>query len=141
MTDRRSDFARISSRFATVGIATSLLYVLSGYALVAFAGLAPLLATSLAFLMVIIVNYVSHYHWTFESTIGHRIAITRFVVASAGGFILNLLFVDILTGRLRLPSLAAQVVVIVVVTAWNFCLNFLWVFASRRSAGSRDTAH
>jgi putative flippase GtrA len=140
VTRGRSGIASIASRFAAVGVATSLLYLLAGYALVEFAGIAPLWATSLAFVLVITVNYVSHYHWTFGSTVGHRVAIARFVVASAGGLILNMLLVDILTSKLGFASSASQLAVIVVVTAWNFCLNFLWVFASRRTSGARDTA-
>jgi putative flippase GtrA len=135
----RADLAGTLGRFAVVGGATSVLYLVVGHVLSAFAGLSVLTATSLAFILVVAVNYVFHYQWTFEATVRHRVAMARFIVASAGGFALNMLLVGLLVGTHAVPLPISQTVVIVVVTGWNFLLNFLWVFTSR-SAVDRSQA-
>jgi putative flippase GtrA len=118
-------------RFAVVGLATTVVYLLAGYALVELMGIGWLLGTSLAFALVILLNYFLHYSWTFGSVVRHRVAFTRFVVSSAVGFALNFVLIDFLIGVLSAPTLAAQLAVVCVVTAWNFALNYLWVFSSR----------
>ena len=48
-----------------------------------------LLATSIAFVFVTIENYLLHYKWTFRSSNAHTIAVPRFMLMIAGGFIIN----------------------------------------------------
>ena len=88
-----------------------------------------MLATSIAFVLVTVQNYVLHYLWTFDSDRPHIAALPRFFVMNVVGFCLNW---GIMFAGVRLAEfhyLVVQGVAIAVVITWNVMLSHFWIFA------------
>ncbi|MGH8613615.1 MAG: GtrA family protein [Gammaproteobacteria bacterium] len=115
-------------RFGAVGVLGALAYVALTVCLVELGEIEPLLAACLAFLPVVLQNYVLHYGWTFKSRDGHGIALPKFALMSAFGFGLNAL---ILFAGVKLAALDYRFVqpfAIAIVVLWNYLASVLWVF-------------
>jgi putative flippase GtrA len=115
-------------RFALVGLAGTGMYYVVLWSLVELMGVPVLVASSLAFLVVALENYVFHYAWTFRATRPHRSALPRFLGMNVAGFGLNWGVMYAGVGGLGLNYLLVQAVAIALVVAWNFGLSLLWIF-------------
>lgn len=93
-----------------------------------------LIATSIAFLLVCVVNYALHYVWTFASTSAHTVAFPRFLFMNLIGFWINwgIMFAGV-EKKGALKYLLVQALAIVAVMAWNLTLSSYWVFRDSRS--------
>ena len=98
-------------------------------AMVELMGLPVLVATSIAFALVTIENYLLHRSWTFQSTAAHRSAFPRFVLMSVVGFFLNAGIMYYGVQALQYNYLLVQTLAIVVLVCWNFVLSSLWIFS------------
>lgn len=78
------------------------------------------------------VNYVLNYHITFASHRPHRAALPRFLVVATMGAALNGGGMWLLSRRLHLHYLLAQLVCTLVVLAVGFVVNRAWTFGSAR---------
>lgn len=87
------------------------------------------LANSAGFILAASSNYIWNRLWTFTS---QSEQITReyfsFILISVVGLGINNLVILLLNGRLKLNFYLAKLIAIVVVTAWNFSMNFLITF-------------
>lgn len=119
---------KTAPRFALVGIATAALF----YALVAagveLAGLAPPVASAIAYPLVLGFNYLLHFNWTFGVAAPQTVAIGRYLVMVALGFVLNGLIMHVGVTVLGVNYLLVQTLAMVVVISVNFVLSSLWVF-------------
>ncbi|MCJ8158757.1 GtrA family protein [Sphingomonas sp. LaA6.9] len=96
-----------------------------------FAGVAPLAANVIAYAVSVVIGYVLHSRWSFR---GHgsrdnlaRIT-SRFVMVSVVSFVLNSLFVWVLTGPLGGPTWWPVIPMVFVTPLVTFALNRAWVF-------------
>ena len=110
-------------RFGSVGGLGAIVYFLSLWLMVEKFHFSVMLATSLSFILVIIINYVLHYHWTFDSNRSHRSTFPRFVLISITGFSLNWGIMYIGTVGLDYNYLLIQTLSIVVVVTWNLVMS------------------
>jgi putative flippase GtrA len=87
-------------------------------------------ANSVGFILAASSNYVWNRIWTFASQSDQ---ITReylsFILIAAIGLILNNFVVFLLNGKLRLSFYLAKLLAIIIVTSWNFSMNFLITFS------------
>ena len=121
-------FARFT-RFALVGvIATGIQYLILSV-LVHWALSAPVLASSIGFVVSALANYLLNYHYTFRSSQRHGPALIKFIALAGIGLILNSVIMHSLTVA-GLYYLIAQVCATVCVLLWNFTGNTLWTFRS-----------
>lgn len=102
------------------------------YLVAAYAGVAPLLANFLSYLMAMASGYVLHSRVSFRGhgsrdNPGRRTF--RFVVVSLVSLALNSLFVWAMTGPLGLPLWTPVITMIFVVPLVTFALQRRWVFA------------
>ena len=115
-------------RFALVGIATAALF----YALVAtgveLAGLPAPVASSIAYPLVLGFNYLLHFNWSFGVTAPQSIAVGRYLVMVALGFVLNGLIMHAGVKMLSANYLLVQTLAMAAVISVNFVLSLLWVF-------------
>ena len=115
-------------RFAVVGLLTALVY----YGLLLFAveiaGLGPVVASGICYVLAVILNYMLHYHWTFTATAGHSVVVNRYVAMLCGGFVLNVLVMYSGVNVLGWNYLLVQTGAIGLIAVWNYCLSSLWVF-------------
>jgi putative flippase GtrA len=123
-------------RFGIVGVAATGLYLLCTHTIEKYARFSTPQAASLAFVPVVVFNYVLHYGWTFRSARAHTSALPRFVGTSIGGWVVNYLVVQSAMRWLLLPPTAALLIAITCVVAWNYLLSSLWVFTA-----SEQTRH
>lgn len=115
-------------RYAVVGISATGVYLLCVHLLREYGGLPMTAAASIAFVVVVMMNYVLHYYWTFESSRPHVSSIPRFIVTSTGGMIINLTVVSL--GAPLLPQAPTLVLLAGcgIVVAWNYLMSRFWVF-------------
>lgn len=91
-----------------------------------------LLATSIAFVLVTIENYLLHHSWTFGSTNTHVVAFPKFVFMNIVGFWIN--WGIMASGLHHLPFnyLVIQFFAIGAVVTWNFIVSSCWIFRETR---------
>jgi dolichol-phosphate mannosyltransferase len=82
-----------------------------------------------AFLVAVTSNFVWNRHWTFDARGGHagRQA-ARFLVVSLGGFLVNLVLLELLVVVAGVWEIYAQAIAVAAATPCNFLGNRLWTF-------------
>ena len=117
-------------RFLCVGGSATALQYLLLVALVGPLGLAPVVASSIAYATSTMYNYVASHAFTFRSSRAHHSALPRFVCMSALGLGLNAAVVWLSFDQLHLHYLVAQLLATVVTLGWNYLASLRWAFAS-----------
>ena len=118
------------ARFSTVGVATAALQATLLYLGVELASLDPTLTSSVAFVIVVIFNYLMHYTWTFTDPGPHARTLSRYLFMIACGFLINGGVMYAGVEWLGINYLLVQVVAFACVIAWNFLVALMWVFRS-----------
>lgn len=118
-------------RFCVVGIATALLQWCLLYVGVELAGTEPTITSSVAFVIVVIFNYLMHYSWTFDETAPHTQTLTRYLFMISCGFLINAAVMYLGVNYSGVNYMLVQVVAFLLVISWNFSVALLWVFRSQ----------
>jgi len=85
----------------------------------------------LAFIAAVLHNYVLNRIWTFKSQDSQISAqFFRFLVVSAGGFLLTQALMWLLVAQAAIWYLLAKALTSLIVLSWNFGLNKMWTFRS-----------
>jgi putative flippase GtrA len=124
-------------RFVLVGGTACALYFAISWLLVSAFGIGQVIATSIAFAIVIAWNYLLHYHWTFRSARAHSIAGLRFGVMSAVGFLLNWSAVSVGLKFLPKSPFLVKMAAVGLVVLFNLVMSSLWVFGDKRRVTDR----
>lgn len=108
-----------AARYIAVGALGTGLYYLGLVLLVEVLHVGVMTATGIAFILVVLVNYVLQRMWTFRSRVAHARAFIPFLVMSAAGFGINsgVMALGIAAG---VHYLLVQAVAIGVVVVWNY---------------------
>ena len=118
------------SRFVTVGLAATLVYVLVYVGSIELWATRPLAANALGFAVAVNLSFLGHRGWTFHvpqrQHPGRSLA--RFWTVALLGFALNSLFVQLVTGPLRLAYGWAIPLIAGVTPVVTFALSKRWVF-------------
>jgi putative flippase GtrA len=120
--------ARQFSAFFGVGLVAAVVHYGTLIGLVEGAGAGPVPATLAGYALGGVVSYLLNRRHVFASDRPHREATWRFAVVAGVGFVLTGLLMALLTGRLALPYLPAQVLTTGVVMLWSFAANRRWTF-------------
>jgi putative flippase GtrA len=88
-------------------------------------------ASSFGYVLSTVANYLLNYYFTFQSDHQHGVAATRFAIVAVAGFALNALLMELLTAKLRVPYVIAQILATVGTLAWNYWANSKWTFGRR----------
>lgn len=116
-------------RYAAVGSAGAASFFVVLLLLVEVAGAGVMLSTSVAFVLVVLQNYVLHRGWTFESEAPHGRALPQFFAMSGAGFAINWCVMYVGAEVLALDYRVVQAVAIAIVVTWNFLVSRLLIFA------------
>ena len=118
-------------RFCVVGIATALLQWSLLYVGVELAGTEPTITSSVAFVIVVIFNYLMHYSWTFDESAPHTQTLARYLFMISCGFLINATVMYAGVNYSGVNYMLVQVVAFLMVISWNFSVALLWVFRSQ----------
>jgi putative flippase GtrA len=125
---RFQPLSRDFSAFVVVGLLVTAVHYSVLVGLVETQGVAPVPATLAGYVMGGIVSYLLNRRFAFRSDRPHREAGWRFVVVAGVGFVLTGLLMSVLSGRIGLPYMAAQVLTTGAVLFWSFLAHRLWTF-------------
>jgi putative flippase GtrA len=115
-------------RFSVVGIITAAIYYGLLLAGVEYLQVSAVLVSAIAYLMVLCVNYLMHYRWTYATSSPHTIALKRYLFMTGCGFLINVSVMYFGVSVLHANYLLVQAIAMAVVIAWNFGMSSLWVF-------------
>lgn len=88
-------------------------------------------ANAAGFIVAATSNFMVNRIWTFQSTDPQLAAqYFHFIVISAIGLAINSLIIFAMHGRLKKNFYVSKLVAIIVVTLWNFGMNYLVTFGS-----------
>lgn len=127
-------FACQLMRFGLVGVIGAGVYFLATLLLVRYRGWSVVSGASVSFVLVISINYLLHYSWTFRSRRPHSSATVRFVVASVGGMVINSGFLFLGPRLVEWSPEALLLTGVCLVVLWNYLMARFWVFTDADSA-------
>jgi putative flippase GtrA len=115
-------------KFASVGVAGTLVQYTLLIVLVQGAELNATLASTIGFTFGAFTNYYLNYYYTFASDKNHTEAIAKFFTVALVGMFFNGLVMHFCTTALAMPYLIAQVTATCLVLLWTFSANRWWTF-------------
>lgn len=117
------------ARYAAVGLTAVAIHYAILVALVELADVRKIVASVIGFCAAIPFNYYFQHRWVFRSENDHRLALTRYVVVTSLGIMINswVFYAGLAVG---LPYLLAQATAIVLVTGFNFIANRFYTFTA-----------
>lgn len=116
-------------KYALVGILGTITHFALLFVFVEWFAIAPLPATSLAFVWVGLQSYALSINWVFESDNSHATSFPRFIIVSLVGFFSNLGIMYLLINILGVWYLAAQAVTVLIIPPMNYLMNRYWTFS------------
>lgn len=119
--------------FAVVGALGTLVHYAILFVTVSVFGRDPVLGTVLGASAGAITNFLLNHRLTFRSDKGLGETAPRFFAVAALGLAVNALVMYILSTRLSLHYLLAQVVATGLVLVLNYILNAIWTFGTRHA--------
>ncbi len=119
------------SRFALIGIASTLIYAICAFLLSALPGsaLPAAPASVVAYIIAAFFSYAGHKYVTFVSSGSHGFEAPRFILLTALGLGFSWLLPLILVNGLGTRPVLSIAVICVVVPAFNYFVLDRWVFA------------
>lgn len=117
-------------RFVVVGFLATLVHVAVYAGTIQFLGAAPLLANTLGFVIAVNLSFLGHHFWTFHDpqVERSRSGLIRFWGVALTGFLLNTLFVQLITGTLGLSYAWAIPPMVGVTPFVTFLISKFWAF-------------
>ena len=120
--------------FGVVGVALALIYFVVAYAGSSRIGLAPPVASGLAYILMIPLAYFAHRIITFRSSAFHTVAFPRFVVTSCMGVALSWVIPYLGSRLFAAPHWLLFLAVCVIVPTLSFVTTRAWVFVGSKEA-------
>jgi putative flippase GtrA len=121
-------FMKRTMRFTVVGVATAVIYYGLLFAGVEYLHVSAVLVSAIAYPVVLAVNYLMHYRWTFAASSPHTTALKRYLFMTGCGFFINVSIMYFGVSVLHANYLLVQTMAMAVVIVWNYGLSSLWVF-------------
>ncbi len=123
------------SRFASVGVMSTLLHVLTAMIAKTVFGIPPQGANLCGFFAAVSLSYFGHGRFTFDTDLQHRFHGPRFLGVSALGLAVSSGLTFLITDIMGLAFAIAMAVVAVAVPASTFIMCKFWVFATPQRDG------
>lgn len=126
MATQRSALIQRGLRFAVTGLFVTALHALVAVLFINFVSPQPPLANGVAFVVATVVSYVINTTWSFSARL-HGRTLLRFLMVSAGGFVLAML-VAWAAQMAGLHYLSGIVAVALTIPAFTFVLHNFWTY-------------
>ncbi len=121
-------------RFLIVGGATAVLYYCVLLIGIELMGWSAVVASSLAYVLSLAINYPLHYRWSFESEQRHRTAMFRYLLMNFTGFFLNWGVMHFAQKDDAVHYLFIQTLAITIIVIWNYIVSNRWIYSNGRAA-------
>ena len=115
-------------RYAIVGGATAGFYYSILLIGVELLGWSVVATSSLAYVLALLVNYLMHYRWSFESNRSHQTAVVRYLLMNLVGLVINWAMMQSAQGGDAFRYLFMQTLAIIVIVVWNYIASSRWIF-------------
>jgi len=115
-------------RFALVGAGGTAGHYLVLLTLVELRLAAPVLASTIGFVVGAIINYFLNRQYTFRSSVPHRSGLPKFLTIASVGMALNTSVMALMRTHFALHYVVAQIVATCSVLVWAFLGNRAWTF-------------
>lgn len=119
-------------RFGLAGIIATLCHIGTLIILVEYFEYIPLLASTIGFLLAVIVSYILNHRFTFIVKGNHVLFFSRYLVVCITGLILNTSIMFVTINILKWWYITGQVSTLIIVPIINFMLNKFWAFSIKR---------
>jgi putative flippase GtrA len=120
------------SRFAVIGVASTLVYAVCALLLSrggnGGALLPATLASAVAYATAGLFSYAGHKYFTFTSAGAHAVELPRFLLLNATGLATAIALPVVLTDRLGMPAAVPVVLTCIAVPMVNYIVLGRWVF-------------
>jgi putative flippase GtrA len=116
-------------RYGCVGLVGTAVHVGIMVLLVEVYGIRPTVSSVAGFIVTVVISYFLNRFWTFAHQATSRWAFPRYVIVSCMGVVLTFGLMSLALDILHWHYLYGQVLVILVIPATNFVLNYLWTFS------------
>ena len=130
-----ADMEHVNTRsfgsFLLVGGSATLLQYFIMFMLMHFGNWSEGYASATGYVLSTFYNYAANARFTFQGRHNHLRSLPRFLATAAAGLLINQLVLLSLT-HLGLPVAPAQIVATGCVLIWNYLINAIWSFRSRR---------
>jgi len=123
------------ARFAGVGALATAVHV--GVALIAAQalGLAPQIANAAGFCAAVLLSYVGHGRWVFDTDLRHTLHGPRFLATALLGLAVSSSITHAVTIWMGAPFAVAMAIVALMVPACTYVMCKIWVFRPDYSTG------
>jgi putative flippase GtrA len=121
------------ARFASVGVVSTAINVLGALTLNHFAGIAPLTANFLGFLVAVLWSYLGNWAWTFGAKDRVKSSAPKFFLMASITFALNQSIVFWVTKVEGLSLAIAMIPVVAIIPAFSFWLARTHIFTRHRA--------
>ncbi len=122
------------ARFGIIGIAATIIHVVTALVLHHGLDLSPLWSNAIAFLTAWAVSYGGNWAWTFQGRTAHNYSAPRYLAVAIGGFCLNQLIVLVATGLWDWPFWLALIPVVIIVPLVGFLASRYWAYRATEPA-------
>ena len=115
-------------RFVLVGIVSTLTHVLTLFFCVEVLGWHHLAASTLGFILAVVISYFLNYRFTFLAESAHGFCFPRYVVVCTIGLVINITIMYITVDIFKWWYILGQISTLLIVPLVNFTLNRFWTF-------------
>ena len=116
------------TKFAIVGLTGVLVNTVALVVLYQIVRLPLAAASTLAVETAIVNNFLLNDHWTFQRVDFSVVRFAKFNLVSLGGLAITVSTVYLLVGYASTNYVVANLLGIILATAWNFGLNIVWTW-------------
>lgn len=115
-------------RFGLVGIFATLCHMGTLIILVEIFKYQPILASTIGFILAVILSYILNYHYTFMSRGSHILIFSRYLIVCIMGLAINSSIMFLTVKILKWWYIIGQIPTLIIVPITNFTLNKYWTF-------------
>lgn len=117
-------------KFAAVGVLNTAVHVMTTVLLVEMLHVNPVPASVVGFVFAVTVSFLLNTYWTFRRSDNLSRRFLRFLLVSVSAMLLNTLIMYAAVDVYAIHYLIGLALVLLIVPAYNFVLNYFWSFRS-----------
>lgn len=118
-------------RFGLVGIVATLCHMCTLIILVEFFNHQPLVASTIGFILAVIVSYILNCRFTFIVSGNHVLLFSKYLIVCLTGLAINTSIMFLTVEILNWWYIMGQIPTLIIVPITNFTLNKYWTFGNK----------